>query len=503
MFKKRLLIIPLVVITAFIQCFCFTANAEAVIDVTYTGMPDYYYDKDELAMALSNQRNVTSDQYFFLKVCNTEPFASDQWRSFYSSYYIFPDVGSEITASESGGVYTFNSTLNFQMFSGGTLCYFKYSDPEYRDLRSKGTTQNYESLSTSCKTLIFDSNNHTVTLTNGNGDKELCYGSLHNEILEVDFDLGDLTYNPDAMNVSVEFHPELSGSIDRSETLPSGVVTYQDLFNFNVINNSNKGIQWYMAIVEEGYNIMFHQPAGIADSGEYGADITEYSPSIKYIYLHTEDVYLLKNSAFYMDGHVQSSLHQVAAHSESGLNLVKWDMVNLEKDKNYDVVVYAMFNNADKASFVYGLTLYNQWVAQPPEFDNIQEVYRSTFSLTNPASYNPNSKIGGAIANDSDSDINGITKNLVGYSDYDDDGNPTTVWGNYTYGRDIGPSYNGSYYSSGSSGSAGRFGQLMSLTSGAFGFFAAVLKLFPSSIYQVFILGFTALIIVAIIKKVT
>lgn len=469
---KKLLILPAVILTMLVCFIPITASADEVT-AYYGDTPNF--PQYTLSYCLDNY---DSQSYIYSCYKVTKLYFGVMYDFYYIYYTSFPDTVSY--TDENDTIFISNTQLCFTRY----VNYIAPSGTSDFSLQGSSSSNNYYEW-------YIDYGNSTIN------NPYNCSG----DIICFDFCLNGTKIDVNALNVSVEFNPELSGNIDRSETLANGVVTYQDLFNFNVINNSRRNIQWYMAIVEQGYNVNFYSPAGIIDMGERGADLTEYNSSIKYIYLYNEDVYLLKDSAFYMDAHVQSSLHQVAAGSESGLNLVKWDMLDLQRDHNYDVVVYAMFNDADKASFVYGSTLYNMWVAQPAEFDNIQEVYRSTFSVKNPATYNKDSKIGGAVANNSDTDINGLTKELYGYSDYDDTGTPTTIWGNYTYGRDVGPSFSGNYYTP--SSSSGRFGQLMSLTNGALGYFTAVLKLFPANCYQVFLLGFTALIIVAIIKKVT
>ena len=84
--------------------FCITANAEAAVEYTYTGMPSYYYDYDELETIIKTQYNKYYNDYFFVKVCNTEWFSSDNFRSWYSSYIIFPDSVAVTVVFESGNM---------------------------------------------------------------------------------------------------------------------------------------------------------------------------------------------------------------------------------------------------------------------------------------------------------------------------------------------------------------------------------------------------------------
>lgn len=502
--KKILLIIPLIV-SIVLSMFSITANAEAAVEQTYTGLPTYYYDKDELADELYNQRNLQSDDYFFVKVCNTEWFTSDQFRSYYSSYYVIPrssynGQSPNIEYTDSDGVYTFTITNGtWSIFHGYSMCYYSTSNPDYRDFRNKSVTPDYASIDSRCHDLVFDTVNNTVTFSNGDTNN-LTYGSLYYEILEVDYNINGMTYNPDALNVLVEFHPELVGSIDRSETLPNGVVTYQDLFNFNVINNSRFGIQWCMAIVEQGSSVEFNYfDSHGADS--LGTDFVIHTDDIKYIYLYTEDVYLDNTLGFYLSATAHSPMHFVSSQSESGPNLVKWDMVNLDKDHNYDVVVYAVRNDGDKVSFVHGSLMYNATVGAPVYFSDMQEVYRSTFSLVNPAKYDSNSKIGGSIANDSNTDYRSIGNTLYSYTDPDGSVN----YGQYDYSYDV-RGYSGgslSYIDNYSSNNSGKFQTLMRNTSAVFGFYAGVLKFFPTDFLSMYQLGIFSLVVIAIIRRLT
>lgn len=495
---KKIFVVPVVAFLLLCSMIPFTSYADA-ISQTDTGFPSYYYDKEELEERLSANNYDIPSEYFYFQVCNVSNYGSDKWVRYYQSYYFYPYGSDSVTGSESNGVYTFISSGNFQMVQGQSYCYYSYENPNYVDFRDKECTLQ----GNQPNSIVFDSVNNTVTLcTDGNtsGGISLTNGSIYSEILEVDFNMDSMTYNPDALNVQVEFHPELVGSIDRSETLPNGVVTYQDLFNFNVINNSRFGIQWCMAIVEHGSSVEFNYfDSHGADS--LGTDFVIHTDDIKYIYLYTEDVYLDNTLGFYLSATAHSPMHFVSSQSESGSNLVKWDMVNLDKDHTYDVVVYAVRNDADKVSFVHGSMMYNATVAAPVYFSDMQEVYRSTFSLVNPAKYDSNSKIGGSIANDSNTDYRSIGNTLYSYTDPDGSVN----YGQYDYSYDV-RGYTGgslSYIDNYSSNNSGKFQTLMRNTSSVFGFYAGVLKFFPTDFLSMYQLGIFSLVVIAIIRRLT
>lgn len=468
--KKRFLILP-IIISVLLSCFCFTSFADDEHEHPYTEWTDW--DSGSLSSPSQTYVMYMINDWFY---CN--------WAS--SNF--------DTNSSEVNGVYTLSylsdTSYAFQQYG------FKYHHYET-------SNANYNTYS-SWRTLTVDTNNSTIGGINYSGSSNCADIPIQYLTLVVNGAVimyyGEPVEDSNDIDVSVIFNPTLSGEIDRSETLPNGVVTYQDLFNFNVINNSSFGIQWAMAIVEQGSSVDF-DILDYAGADSRGADFIQHNDNIKFVYLSSEQVYLDTSMGMWTTATAYSSMHYVGSRSESGINLVRWEMVNLLKNHNYDVVVYAVRNDGDKTSYVSNSLLYSGAVGSPVAFENIEEVYRSTFSIVNPALYNSSSKVGGAIANDNTTDYNEIANTLYSYTEATED-DTITNYGKYDLRTDV------RGYSGGSSGSyqnynSGKFSQLLSLTNGSLGFFTSVLKMFPANVYQVFILGFTAIIIIAIIKKVT
>lgn len=404
------------------------------------------------------------------------------------------------------------------------MCYYSTSNSEYKDFRDKTYDPWMQNIPCDYNTLVFDSVNQTITLSvNGSSQNQsaLTYGGIYYEILEVDFDLGDLSYDPNALSVNVTFSPALSGSIDRSQNINGATATI-DTLNMHIDNNCPFGIQYYMAIVEKGYtpDSLYH----ISNLGAGESLTMELDDSTKFIFLREENVYLNQVNTF--KSLIVSPWHYLGSAESTNVTF-KWSMFDLTAHHEYDVIVYAMRNDNDSVSTIAD-SIGNFIIpedtndvqgkgAHSVDFTTCQEVYRSTFSCLNPAVYDPNSSTNGAIANNGDYDYRGATSVIKGY--YDGNGSYHTadydlrVNGHSYLSTDgLVPAsespfyhqYSNSYSGySGDYAQSGKFSQLLSLTNGSLGFFTSVLKMFPASVYQVFILGFSALIIVAIIKKVS
>lgn len=491
---KKIFVVPVVAFLLLCSMIPFTSYAVA-ISQTDIGFPSYYYDKEELEERLSANNYDIPSEYFYFQVCNVSNYGSDKWVRYYQSYYFYPYGSDSVTGSESNGVYTFISSGNFQMVQGQSYCYYSYENPNYVDFRDKECTLQ----GNQPNSIVFDSVNNTVTLcTNGNtsGGISLTNGGIYSEILDVDFNMDSMTYAPDALNVSVEVTPNLSGSYNRTTT-NNGVSMTDDSFNFKVINNSRYGVQWAMAIVEEDAALPFN----LLNYNERGVDTIDHTSDVKYVYISSELCYLQKGMSLWTTATINSPMHYTAANSNSGLNFIKWDMVNLEKNHNYDIVVYAVKNDADLTSYVESSLLYQGAYGDEVDLTNIQEVYRSTFSLVNPAVYNPDSSINGAVANDQNTDYDTLTNTMYSYTDVVD-GVEQTIYGQYDYrsqilGQDKDLSYIDNY------SGTGKFQKLMQNTSSVFGFYAAVLKFFPNDWLSMYQLGIFSIVVIAIIRRVT
>lgn len=492
--KYRLIFIPFLIVSVLLSCISFTAYAdEFTVNSQAEGLPSYFYTKEELIDYGATNYSINGQQYLYTTFTAISRSGSDKHRYDYMSSLIFTDDSSTITYTEDNGVYTFTTTTYFYALNGYKQIYYGINS-DYTDEHQKTIYFPSKQDIKIGNQLVVDTTDSSIYY--GTNSTSYMTGNIANVPLSLEFNFSDASYGSDGLNISVTFNPNLSGSVDRSTTHANGTVDYLDNFNFNVTNNGSKNVQWFMAIVEQGYQVGFD-----VVYSERGADRTIHSDSIRYIYLYNEEVYLDDSLNRYMTATVASTFHFTAAHDSSGIQLVKWEMVNLEKNHNYDVVVYAVSTDSDKVSFVDSSLQYNTNVGSPVDFGEVQEVYRSTFSVVNPAVYKSDSKIGGSTANDPNTDYTSKTGTLYSYTGLDGE----THYGQFDYMKEwLGQGSDLDYVSGyGTSGGTSKFNSLISNTTGVFRFFGTVMGYFPGQLYTIFSVGFFALITIAIIKKVT
>lgn len=493
---KKIFVVPVVAFLLLCSMIPFTSYADA-ISQTDTGFPSYYYDKEELEERLSANNYDIPSEYFYFQVCNVSNYGSDNWVRYYQSFYFYPFGNDIVTGSESNGVYTFISSGNFQMVKGQSYCYYSYENPNYVDFRDKECTLQ----GNQPNSIVFDSVNNTVTLcTDGNtsGGISLTNGGIFSEILDVDFNMDSMTYSPDALNVEVIVNPELSGSFNRTSVLPTnGVAITQEWFNFEIENHSRYGVQWLFAIVEEGSAI----PWKVLNLYDRGIDCIDHSDDVKYVYYANEECYILQSLGFYTTAVLTSPMHYTAPNSDSGQYTIKWDMMNLQKNHNYDVVVYAVKNDAGLTSWVQNSMRFNVEKGGEVRYEDSVEVYRSTFSIENPAVYDANSSINGAPANDSNTDFDALANTMYSYADVYSDSE--VKYGTFDYRYDIQGNDKELSYIDNYSSSSNKFQTLMRNTSSVFSFYAGVLKFFPSDWLSMYQLGIFSIIVIAIIRRLT
>ena len=304
------------------------------------------------------------------------------------------------------------------------------------------------------------------------------------------YEFDGISYDPNALNVSVEFTPPFTGSINR-ESETNGVKLLMQDFKFTVTNRSRQPIQYVMFISEPGYTpSSFNTPGNVTGS----ALTLNFDDRLKFLYISEEDVYLNQGNAF--RSLVMSCWHFVRLNSSDSVTL-HWDMLDLAANHQYDVAVYAMFGVCDDVSTIsapngnFVLPDDSSKSIHEVDFSTVQQVYRSTFSVVNPAEYNPNSTSGSAIANNHSTDYRGLMQQIKGY--YGSDGKFHTTNYNTADGivtltpdgfRPASPSsnpYSGSHkYDSGTS-----YDTFLSNLSNSFGFISAVLGFFPSDVFVV------------------
>lgn len=269
---------------------------------------------------------------------------------------------------------------------------------------------------------------------------------------------------PNPLDLDVTFTPTLSGEVSRS-TVVNGINYTSDTFNMAVTNNGQNA-QFAMFIVPQGDSIT------IPSLQWSTSDI--YSGNPVFVYVKDEWIYdsltfdaLNSSSAF-----KPSCLHYLAAGQTMSYDIA-WSSMKLTPNTSYDVVVYgAVSDSPDYVSLNTSL--------------EYEEVYRSTFSMSSVATFNPDNDLTDNYSWDNSKD----NKELFTISKATQDN-----WGNFAVNNNGGKWYGSSNINS-SLNTNQAFGTF-------FSFFSSVLSFFPAQYLTLIFIGLSALIVIGIIKAVS
>lgn len=290
-------------------------------------------------------------------------------------------------------------------------------------------------------------------------------------------------YDPNANSLSldVSFKPTLSGTISRKQTIDGKEYTSTTL-DMYVTNNGNDA-QFAMFIVPKGDNITFPNHLVADNQGFIGNPV--------FVYVSDEwssfNVGLLGNSVY-----SPCSWHTVPKGFKNQLYSISWSQMLLQPNAEYDCVVYGCLNDTAVQT-----NTSSQWEMRPvytvsSSLGEVKEVYRSTFSISDPAEFNPNyvDEAGTSHPWNPNADNSNLFNVASAYRD--DNGNVVIKGQSANGGFDlISPDI-----SSGSVNINNTFGNF-------FGFFTSIFGFLPSPWIGIITLGLSAIVIAAIIKKVT
>lgn len=400
------------------------------------------------------------------------------WSGGYHSqvYYFYTDV--EPTYEKSGNTYTISFTTSP-----------KYSYYLLRDTGSSYDTKKGQS--SSIETITYNSDTKEVT-TSGGGFSGFEQFSLGATI--IDFQT-NMFSTESVLDVDVSFRPPLSGVVDRTVHDQDGNEGLSQIFSMHVQNNSDKAIQYIMEIKEKDTDQLIYDY--LTNEWVYSYDIKESSSYCKSLAgIGDNDTSKIRLQ------YKPSREHHVAAGA-GDTQIFKFCQIPFEKDKEYVVSVRAALTDFDNASSIL-LGASNYMFTE----DSYTEVYSSTFSISDMS----------GIAFDSSDTSNGVLpygydsarssllnsrdaiQNKDGsidyksYNAYTDPDSPHNKYGSGIGNNVIGGS-NNSYNYSGSSSFSGMYGSAVSFVVSFFSFL-------PDGFLQMFLIGFSVLIVVAIVKAV-
>lgn len=195
------------------------------------------------------------------------------------------------------------------------------------------------------------------------------------------FDTNFEEYDPNANSLSldVSFKPTLSGTISRKQTIDGKEYTSTTLDMYVTNNGNDAQFAWF--ILPKGGSLSFPSLAEYNSQGFVG------NPVFAYVSQEWTDYTEGFNGSAVL---APSSWHAIPSGYINQLYSVSWSQMMLSPNTEYDCVVYACLNvnpintTEDPNS---------SWEVRRIDtvtcaLNDVQEVYRSTFSISDPAEFN-------------------------------------------------------------------------------------------------------------------
>ena len=302
------------------------------------------------------------------------------------------------------------------------------------------------------------------------------------------------------MDIDVEFNPQLVGEVTRTEIIDGRSFTSDNL-EMTITNNTSKKVQFFMSFVYTGQECVFPTMSNNATFEELKKGYTNNS-----IYTYVTDEWLGMSQSSIISslpnlsqnfGYSPSAWHTIQPHDTETYN-IPWEAMKLAKNTNYDCVVYACWNNVDLQGTNYsGVSVSGVTEAVDLMLDDIVEVYRSSFTMKDPAKFNPNTE--GVHAWDNTEDNSDYFNKVKAYTDkngnliikdqiYDSNGN--FIGGNgYTEKSNFESNSNTKNFRN----SYNSF----------IGFVSYIFNRFPADVKNIYKYSFLGICVLGIIKKVT
>lgn len=396
------------------------------------------------------------------------------WNGGYHSqvYYFYTDV--EPTYEKSGNIYTISFTTS----------------PKYSYYLLRDTGSSYDSKkgqSSSIETITYNADTQVVTTSGGGfgGFEQFNLGATI-----IDFQ-SNMFSTEAVLDVDVSFRPPLSGVVNRTVHDQDGNEGLSQIFSMHVQNNSDKAIQYIMEIKEKDTNQLIYDY--LTNEWVYSYDVKDSASYCKSMDFKGEHVVLQYKPA--REHHVASGAGDT--------QIFKFCQIPFEKDKEYIVTVRASLTDLDNASSI----IFGAFDYQFTEED-YTEVYSSTFSISDMSgiAFDSSDTSNGVLPYGDDSARSSLLNSrdaiqnkdgsidYKSYNAYTDPDSPHNKFGSGIGNNVIGGSKN-SYNYSGSSSFTGLYGSAISFVMSFFSFL-------PDGFLQMFLIGFSVLIVVAIVKAV-
>lgn len=332
-----------------------------------------------------------------------------------------------------------------------------------------------------CYSFQFDFNTNTGYALLDDGTKSLSWRGITDftfSNFETDWD----GYSEQAeLDLDVTFKPTLSGTISRNTVIDGKDYTSNSL-DMYVSNNGSKDAQFSMFIVNHGENMSFPSSVIEDNKGFIGNPV--------YCYVTDEwssfNVGMLGNSVY-----SPCSWHTVASGFQNQLYSIPWNMISLTANTQYDVVVYACINSTMQQTNTSSMWDMRPVYTVSSNLNDVVEVYRSSFSITDPATFNPSAIDEGGTTHSWNPNTD--NSNLFNVSSaYRDDNGNVIIRGqtNSTLGD---TPFSSGWFDNGSQ-------NINSVFREYFGFLNKAIVLFPPAFSVLFGIGLSSIIVIAVIK---
>lgn len=312
-----------------------------------------------------------------------------------------------------------------------------------------------------------------------------------------------------ALNVNVIFSPELTGAFNRTVTDRGQKVTL-DEFSFTVENNSKFDVQYLMAIYRDGDSFLPFNSDPLAAQTDTTFNGKTFTGSAVYVYVKDEWLYLPHGQQGIITGYAPSSWHKVSSGTSDSVS-INFNQLKLTQYTNYNICVYAVRNDLNYVTPFTNLNTFQYPACNDYhiELDNMQKVYASTFTIVNPATFDPNNNENSYAYDEDDRllfnrangyiDDNGeIVIDKVDTNQWVNAGNdPDDPWRGWDSDNDAWESY----YKNQNTVSSD-IDQLSNNFSSFFKFVNKVFSYFPKNYQNIIMLGLTSIVVLAVIKVV-
>lgn len=184
------------------------------------------------------------------------------------------------------------------------------------------------------------------------------------------------------LNLSVSFTPSLSGEVDRIVE-QNGVQAESNYFSMSITNNSSQNAQFLMAIVPTGATPTFCGNTLTSVGVEFSESPIFFLMYKEWVYSPTITGSVSSQFRAVESEYYQSSSWHIVGGNSTYTRQFNWQQINIKSDVTYDVVVIAIPTDFSKPSNVFSHSACEHYL----DSSTGAEVYRSTFTIPNPATY--------------------------------------------------------------------------------------------------------------------